>query len=572
MMWFLGSVRKSAISFIRQNPAWDRSFQVLRRRLQGLGVLAGFPRWDKATKSDTIWPNVHSSGVTGKKVLIATSLGSHLPAMQMETVLAASLAIRGAQVEALLCDSVLPGCQLCEPRLFPDVDRFCADGPQKSLCRDCYRPGRKAYQGLGINVLAYGEFLDEEERLQAAEVASSLPYSEIERYVLDGMKLGEHAMAGALRFFACATLEEERRGEQVLRRYLEAALLTAFALRKIIAGGGYEVVVFHHGIYVPQGIVGEVARRLGVRVVNWNPAYRRDCFIFSHGDTYHHTLMTEPVSAWENMPWDAQHESAIVDYLKSRRHGGNDWIHFVDRPCLEKKRIVDEIGCDTERPLIGLLTNVLWDAQLHYPANAFDNMIEWLVYTIRYFERRTDLQLVIRVHPAEIRGSVPSRQPVAAVLKTYFPRLPANVYLVPPESNISTYVLAELCDSVLIYGTKTGVELTAFGIPVIVAGEAWVRNKNITQDADNPEHYRKLLNKLPARKRLADSVAQRARKYAYHFFFQRMIPVRVFSHHDGPPPFRYTDSSLKKLYPGNDPGLDCICEGILNSTPFVFVE
>jgi len=570
MSGLLNSARSVAINWIRQSPSVDRSFQVFRRRLQGLGVIAGFPDWRKITESDQDWTKVLTSGISGKRVLVATSLGSHLPAIQMETLLTAALKLRGASVDALLCDGVLPACQLCEPRLFPDAGQFCFNGPKRSLCPDCYRPGKKAYEGLGLSILKYGDFLEEQDQQNAAKLARELPTHEIENFLLDGMKLGEHAMAGALRFFARGSLEGEPFGERVLRRYFKAALLAAFSLRKVFMAGDYEVVVFHHGIYVPQGIVGEVARKFGVRVVNWNPAYRKDCFIFSHGDTYHHTLMVEPVSMWENMPWDATRELMIDDYLKSRWHGGNDWIRFIDRPYFDKERILSEIGCDRERPIISLLTNVLWDAQLHYPANAFGDMLEWLIFTIRYFEVRPDLQLVIRVHPAEIRGAVPSRQPVESVLREYFPVLPSNVYLVSPDSDISTYVLAELSDSVLIYGTKTGVELTAFGIPVIVAGEAWVRNKGITQDAVSPEHYQKLLDQLPVGSRLTEDVIVRAKKYAYHFFFQRMIPVRIFTPRDGSPPYMYKDSSMRRLLPGIDPGLDCICDGILKNKPFVF--
>ena len=51
--------------------------------------------------------------------------------------------------------------------------------------------------------------------------------------------------------------------------------------------------------------------------------------------------------------------------------------------------------------------------------------------------------------------------------------------------------------SVIIYATKMGVELTALGIPVIVAGEAWVRNKGLTQDATSKAHYFELLSQLP---------------------------------------------------------------------------
>ena len=67
--------------------------------------------------------------------------------------------------------------------------------------------------------------------------------------------------------------------------------------------------------------------------------------------------------------------------------------------------------------MIGLLTNVSWDAQLHYPANAFPSMLEWLVQTCEYFATRPDLQLLIRVHPAEISGFPVSRQPILSELR-----------------------------------------------------------------------------------------------------------------------------------------------------------
>ena len=110
-----------------------------------------------------------------------------------------------------------------------------------------------------------------------------------------------------------------------------------------------------------------------------------------------------------------------------------------------------------------MLTNVFWDAQLHYRANAFDDMLDWVLETIGYFAQRPDLQLLIRIHPAEVRGTIPSRQPLLAEIQAAFPELPANVFVIPPESNSSTYAAMYACDSVLIYGTKTGVELSATG-------------------------------------------------------------------------------------------------------------
>lgn len=554
----------------RQVPGLDRALLLARGR--SLAKSGGYPEWRSIVASEgDSWQDAHARAVTGQKVLIATSTGGHLAAMQMETVLAAALTMRGAKIEALLCDAALPGCQMCEPRFYPNVRRFIETGP-KDICSYCYLPGRLSYETLGIMVQTYSEWLPEEDIGTAESVAREVPYTEIENFSYEGLAIGQHAKAGALRFYARATIEEERYGEEVLRRYLKAAMLTALAARRLFAKSGYSVVVLHHGIYVPQGLIVEAAKQAGVRVVTWHPAYRQSCFIFSHDDTYHHTLMNEPVSIWENMHWDERREKTITGYLRSRWQGDDDWIKFVNNPIFEKERILSEVGLDSSRPIIGCLTNVMWDAQLHYPANAFPNMLEWLLHTVRYFANRPELQLIIRVHPAEIRGSVPTKQPVVEELAKHFPQLPPNVFVVEPESEISTYVISEFCDAVIIYGTKTGVELTSSGIPVIVAGEAWIRGKGMTIDATSAQDYDAALDTLPLGRRLPDIIVQRARKYAYHFFFRRMIPVPLYEKVVGGwPPYRFR-GVLDDLKPGRTPGLDLICDGILNGTPFVYDE
>ena len=74
------------------------------------------------------------------------------------------------------------------------------------------------------------------------------------------------------------------------------------------------------------------------------------------------------------------------------------------------------------------------------------------------------------MHPAEVTGAVPSRQPVVDEIAQHFPTLPPNVFVIPPESSISTYVaMHAMRQPCVIYGTKTGVELTSEGMPVIVA-------------------------------------------------------------------------------------------------------
>jgi hypothetical protein len=552
---------------IRRIPALWRASRLVRRWYYARR--GAYPDWRKAIAGSTLWDSARQAAQDGPRVLMATGIGSYAHAVTLESALAVALTFRGAAVHVLLCDGALTACAECEASLYPDVDRFVERGPSGDLCRDCAWPAERVYRRLGLTVHKYSEWLTADDRAFARTTAATLPTSELETYTLDGLAIGEHAHAGALRFFATGSLDSEPRGEQVFRRYLESALLTACATRGLMRAIRFSSAVFTHGIYVPWGIVGEVARREGVKVSTWNVAYRKRRFIFSHDDTYHHTLMTEPREQWEHQALTETQDRELMQYLASRREGLFDWIVFHRPTTQDPDEIARRVGLDPSKPVVGLLTNVTWDAQLHYPANAFPTMLDWLVRTCEYFATRPDLQLLIRVHPAEISGFPPSRQPILGELRGRLPQLPSNIIVVPPDSGISTYALMSLCNAAIIYGTKMGVELTSVGLPVIVAGEAWIRNKGLTHDASSPEEYLRILDRLPFAERLTGDRLARARRYAYHFFFNRMIPLSFIAPKAGYPIYRLKLDTLQKLLPGESQGLDTICDGILRGCPFV---
>ena len=556
---------------IRRFPALWRASRLARRWYHAR--FEAYPDWRAPLAADPgLWESARAAAQGGPRVLMATSIGSYAHAVTLESALAAALTFRGAEVHALICDGAMTACAECEASLYPNLARFVEHGPQADLCSNCQWPAERVYAQLGLKVHRYSDWLTAEDRAEAHRLGSTLPVDQIEGFSLDGVAIGEHAHAGALRFFATGSLDDQPAAEPVLRRYLESALLTAFATRRLFRTVGFSSAVFTHGIYVPWGIVGEVARCERVHVSTWNVAYRKRRFIFSHDDTYHHTLMSEPAEQWEDQELSPAHERELMQYLSSRREGLFDWIVFHRPTRQDPDEIARRVGVDRSKPVVGLLTNVSWDAQLHYPANAFPNMLEWLVHTCEYFATRPDLQLLIRVHPAEISGFPPSRQPILEELRKRVPRLAPNIFVVPPESGMSTYALMSLCNAAIIYGTKMGVELTSVGLPVIVAGEAWIRNKDLTHDATSPAEYFRILEQLPFAERLGPGQLARARRYAYHFFFNRMIPLPFIKPKAGYPIYTLELERLQQLLPGSSQGLDTICEGILSRGPFVLRE
>ena len=81
--------------------------------------------------------------------------------------------------------------------------------------------------------------------------------------------------------------------------------------------------------------------------------------------------------------------------------------------------------------------------------------------------------------------------------------------------------------------------------------------------------YFRILSQLPLAERLDGSQLVRARRYAYHFFFNRMIPLPFIDPKAGFPIYRLKLDRLQQLLPGDSAGLDTICDGILRRQPFV---
>ena len=508
-------------------------------------------RWDEARRA-----------ATGPHVLLGTSLGLFKWEINFDSALAVALTLRGARVHLLVCDHQLPACSPWLRQSMPADFRPEVHTPQTTLCNGCLAPSLEVLTPLGLPVHRYGDLLRPDDSSESSDL-DRLSLSEIRSLTVDGVAVGEHAVAGAIRFFACARLEDEPDHLVVTRRYLKAALRTTAATRRLLERYPFEVACGSHGIYVPQGLVFEVARRRNVRVVNWHQAYRQRCVLFSHGDTYHKTLLHEPASDWKPEHWDDALEQQTMTYLDSRQYGKQDWISFNREPDAMSLEAVAKMGVDFAKPVIGLLTNVAWDAQLHYGATPFEDMMTWLVETIRYFAQRPDLQLLVRIHPAEVKGYNKSRQPALAEIQRAFPTLPANVFVIPPESTISTYDTMERCNAVIIYATKTGIELAARGVPVIVAGEAWIKNKGFALDATSRDGYFELIDRLPLAERLTAEQTRLARMYAYHFFMRRMIEIEYLDEK-----MRPKVSSLHRLERGADRGMDVVCDGILSGSRF----
>ena len=234
--------------------------------------------------------------------------------------------------------------------------------------------------------------------------------------------------------------------------------------------------------------------------------------------------MNEPKYLWDKLRLDNAKKKIIDDYLESKVFGSQDYNYHKSSVDLDIKKYFEKIKLDNSKPLIGLTTNVIWDAQLHYDDTIFPSMMEWVYETIKFFSKNQNYNLIIRVHPTETKSDRPAREKVKEEINKKIKKyLTKNIFIVDSFENISTYSILDKCDLVLTYGTKLDIEYAARGYPVIVSGEAMTRNKGFVIEPKNKSDYFDILKKLEKIEMLNLEKKSLAKKFAFHYFFKRSL-------------------------------------------------
>jgi hypothetical protein len=298
-----------------------------------------------------------------------------------------------------------------------------------------------------------------------------------------------------------------------------------------------DVVLIPNGLILEMGIVFRVARYLGIDAVTYEFNDQREQIWLAQNSSIMQQETDYLVEARCGLPiTDAMFER-VAD-LENARRGARVWgkskrlWQYVSAQGANETR--KTLGLDS-RPVVMLAANVLGDS-LTLGRDIFaSSMTEWITKTVQYFAKRTDLQLVIRVHPGE--KLVPQAKSMATVVHEALPELPNHIHVIGALDPVNTYDLIEIADVGLAYTTTVGLETAMNGRPVISCGQTHYRGRGITIDPNTWDEYyatlEKVLNDIPAHQ-MNEKQIEFAWNYAYRFFFEypRPFPWRLMNFWD----------------------------------------
>ncbi|NIS83329.1 MAG: hypothetical protein GTO14_24730 [Anaerolineales bacterium] len=289
----------------------------------------------------------------------------------------------------------------------------------------------------------------------------------------------------------------------------------------------FDLMILPNGSILEFGAAYRLARFLDVPVVTYEFGEQRGRIWLAQNDE---VMLQDTSKLWRargHVELTEDEVSALTE-LRQARRGGKLWSNFTRQWQTQESKGAnaarEALGLDGNRPITLLCTNVVGDS-LSLGRQLFtDGMADWLMKTVSFFADRPETQLVVRVHPGELRGvGHPSEEIVQAAL----PEMPDHVIVVPPDAKVNTYDLIEITHLGLVYTTTVGLEMTMSGIPVVVAGRTHYREKGFTHDPDSFDEYFSMIDMLLARpfgEGLSLEEMALAERYAYRFFFEYALP------------------------------------------------
>ncbi len=472
----------------------------------------------------------------------------------VEYGLAMALHLRGHDVRGVLCDGLLP---LCEMNLGPTA---------RPPCAACAAWQAQYEEAFGFRYGRLQQFLSPGDRARAEALVDGTPLDERLHLVVDGVEVGRFAQREIQRYYRGFVFEPA--SDPAFRGWLVGALLLVWLSERWLDATQPDILALCSGRTLTGACAYHVARRKGIHVVTWDVAASYpDSVTFSHNQ-----VSTEiPLDGLWPEARDRQLTQAERDDL-SRFLG--QWARSEGTPFpyntspLEDEAVIRrQLGLRPGVPVVAAFTNTSWDIAVIDRDVGFAGMFDWLFALVDAAATRPDLDFVVRAHPAERRvpETLRSRTPVCREIRARFPDLPSNVKLVEGDDPLSSYTLARMARINMLYASRLGLEIALRGRRPWIAGAVTYRDKGFTRDLTSKDHMLTLLSSGNHDDRLSPEDVALAERFAYLWLFRYEVRLPRLR----PPDGRFSLATFRDLGPGGDRVIDRICDALVTGRPFV---
>ena len=490
----------------------------------------------------------------GRKRVLFFSFQQVPPWLDVEYSLAAALELRGHSVDGILCDGLLP---LCEMNLGPTM---------RPPCGVCAGWLARYEDAFGFTFSRLTDFVSDEDREIVEQQVRATPDHELPSLVVDGVAVGRLARRELQRYYRGFVFEPAT--DPAYRRWIVSALLLVRLARRLLDRQRPDIVITASGRTLAPACLCDVAQSRGIHVVTWDtePSYP-DGLVFSHN----HAAVDIPLDeAWS----DASRQRLTVAEVQELREFLRRWARseitpfpYNPEPLDDQASVRSRLGLRPDTPMVVAFANSAWDMAVVDRDVGFSSMFDWLFALAEYAAAHPQIDLVVRAHPAEtnVPAGLESRTPVGAEILKRFSPLPGNIKLVDGNSPVSSYALADMARVVMAYSSRIGLEVALRGKRPWLAGDVTYRGKGFTRDLASKEQMIALLDAESLDDALTADEIEMAERFACLWFFRYVTRLPLLR----APDRTFGLKTFRDLAPGGHPVIDNLCEAVVTGAPFL---
>jgi hypothetical protein len=481
-----------------------------------------------------------------------------------EGTIAKSCQIRGATVEYLLCDGLLPECD-------NHWDSFLYSRPRPfELCQRCQSKAKAFLDEFGLPYKWLGEFVSEDEKETAFTWSQNLSPSDMLQACFMGYPVGEWVISSIASYFR--RYPPDMRNWRVVaayRGFLYSAAIVAVGLKNYLKINHVDSALLFNGRQSLTRVAFELLRQHGIRELTHEfPFYQRGHLLLK---TNARCWSIEPFNEfwkmWGKVPLSRSSLEKTLKWLQNRRYGnGLSWFAF-NNPHFGELSVRKTLDLNPDKQLFALFTSstdeTAGDPELQGP---YESQSVWVKDVVEWVRGRNDVELVIRVHP-HLAGNTGLGRAFDEYnfyleLKSV---LPANVRVIMPDESLNSYALMDQADICLSFGSSVGLEMAMLGKPVILGSRAFYEDGAYVLNIRSKQSLPEILGKS-LRPQASREIRREAFRQAYYYVFMFELPFPLVSMPEVlDVTLNYT--STEELAPGRDDTLDHICSYLIHGQP-----
>lgn len=348
-----------------------------------------------------------------------------------------------------------------------------------------------------------------------------------------GVPLGDLIYDTYLRSQGAPTLEKI---DQHLINLVGDAMFRQRAAETIFSQFNIKFLVSGHMVYNYFGIFSRTALASGIPVtqdISQNPIRLKHYRDF--------TTARQSTSQFQQREFDHvfRHDRAAAvafgsRYIADRITGQRQLVvgdlargaYGADRRRLSKGELCAELGWDAGKPIVALMSHVLFESPHTVGGALFNDIHEWLDETAALAAGMPDVQILIKPHPDQRHYDAQSVHSQAHVpgdeaIRRLVERRRAggglaNVAFCPPD--LHTGSLVDMVNAVVTQHGTAGYEMASCGVPVILIGKAPYSRLGFTIEPRTLDEYAATLKNAGTLPRLTEEQRERAMTFIYLLF------------------------------------------------------